>query len=392
MNIPEVFSKLDRRSRLIAAAGALLLVVLLASILFNGGGGDDQVDLEVAGSDDGARPSGDGKGSGSGGDEGSDDGKDDKDDNGDSSDGKDSTDSTSDDGGGKDPDDPDSDDDSTDPDDNDPGDDDPTSTSSGPGWPTSTTRPGQTTSTSVKPPSSSTTSTTIKPTTTLSTTTTAPPRVPTAPVPRVAIYGDSGALGLGYHSGTYTSSPDRLLEKVGGQTPLACGVVMTHDWCVPPSKWGDVAAANKTQIAVVYSGSWEVRCLKPVDQTWTECRSIGDPVFDAYLRSQLTARTNALFAAGVTRVVLVKQEYGPGASADLLSHGDLWARWYQILDEYAAADSRIKVVDIRPWFKAQPNQQEIRYDGYHYTELSWVVWRDFLEEELYWKIWQPLMG
>jgi hypothetical protein len=207
--------------------------------------------------------------------------------------------------------------------------------------------------------------------------------------PRVGIYGDSGALGLGFHSGVYTNDPNRHLDKVSGSTPLGCGVIVTHDWCVSAAQWGQIAASNGTQIALIYSGSWEVKCLQPKDETWPECHALGEPIFDAYIRRHLTERSSALLNAGVARVVYVKQEYGPGATAEQLSNQARWNRWYQLLDEHAATDARISVIDIRPYFHGLANQQAIRYDGYHYTEQSWMVWRDYLEAALYWNLWVP---
>lgn len=207
-----------------------------------------------------------------------------------------------------------------------------------------------------------------------------------ATLPRVALYGDSGALGLGLFSGGYTKSESRRLENVRGFTSLGCGVAVTDDWCTTAQQWATTAVESRTDVAIIYSGAWEVRCLKPLDVDWTSCRTIEDEEFRQYIRRHVTERSTALLDAGVSRVLLAKQEYGPGAEVKDLEHPERWELWYGILDEVAGSDPRIEILDMRPWFRGLADPQGVRYDGYHYTERASVVWRDFLEPELHKRI------
>lgn len=216
-------------------------------------------------------------------------------------------------------------------------------------------------------------------------------RVPDVAIPRVGVYGDSTALGLAMQASSYKQDPNRLLNHVGGITPLGCGITMSHSWCKTAAEWGADAAARNVDIAVVYVGVWETECLKPFDEAWTECHHAGEQVFDDYLRRHLSERTTALLDAGVEKVVYMKMEIGPGAAADRIVRTERWDRWYELVDEFVAGKPDVLTVEMRQWFRSQSDQRAIRHDGLHYaTDGASRLWKGLYEEELYWKLWYPL--
>lgn len=211
------------------------------------------------------------------------------------------------------------------------------------------------------------------------------------PLPRVGIYGDSTALGLRTYSGEYTSANEnRKLEAAGGVTPLGCGITMSHSWCKTAQEWADVAATNATDIAVIYTGTWETRCILPSTEPWDACRNMGDPIFEDYLRRELDERSAALLGPGGAQyVVHVRTNVGVESDpATFVTYPDRWERFHELLDEYAATDDRILVVDMIPWWLDDPvRDSQLRPDGRHFNEGAWIVWRDYLEDTLYWGLW-----
>ncbi len=207
--------------------------------------------------------------------------------------------------------------------------------------------------------------------------------------PRMGIYGDSAALGLGWYSGKYFSSATRKLTRVGGHTPLGCGITMSHRICKTAAEWGAIAKSNNTDIALIYTGTWETQCIKPSTEDWETCRRIGDPEFDDYLRRELDERSAAFLANGVDHVIYVKtnRRVGAGVTPPL---SDAWLRWHAIVDEHAASDPRIEALDMSTWWiRDRPRDLHIRDDGYHFDRDTWITFEEFFETRLYWYLWLP---
>lgn len=224
----------------------------------------------------------------------------------------------------------------------------------------------------------------------------APPPVRAAPVPlalpphhrapgsrvRVLLLGDSVALTLGQG----LSPSGHGLELVN-RAVLGCGVVRggpfryfgsqyaARPWCQDwPRTWaGEVAQTNPDVVAVLV-GRWEVMDRVYAGR-WTH---LGDPAFDAYLRTELDRAVSVLSARGAPVALLTAPYYQRGERPD----GGRWPkddparvdRFDALLRQVAAEHAgTVTLVDLG--HRMGPDGRyvssvagvKLRYDGVHVT-------------------------
>ena len=131
-----------------------------------------------------------------------------------------------------------------------------------------------------------------------------------APPPRVAVFGDSTATAAGLGLATWGMQTGAY-RFVGKDTGMGCAIARggqikfmdrppdnpfpkCGDWAVD---WARVAEQSAPEVAVIIDGPFDITDrLLPGDSQW---RSIGDPVFDRYLESEMLAATDLFLSRGI---------------------------------------------------------------------------------------------
>ena len=215
---------------------------------------------------------------------------------------------------------------------------------------------------------------------------TLPPRPALAPgePPRVLVLGDSAALTLAY--GVEQWSKANGQAKVWNAARLGCSVGRgglleyvgqvraEYDWCDWSNNWfTDQIDRIQPHVIMAMYGTWDVvdRQL-PGDTQW---RSIGDPIYDAYLRSELSSAMDTM-AAGGAEVVWMTHPYirvgiteglsGPFPEED----HDRMDRLNAMVREIAASKQRVTVVDLEEHMRSLPEGDSDltdRPDGIHWS-------------------------
>ncbi len=204
-------------------------------------------------------------------------------------------------------------------------------------------------------------------------------------VPVVAGFGDSTAL-MASEALRRWSAPSSALSVVDGSTVLGCGlphggprrhgdsVEETTQECETRTLgWAALSRRLAVDIAVVQFGPWEiVEHQLPGDDRW---RSPGDPVFDQWLRREITAAGAALAAGGATVVWLTAPELGAASwlERDGVDHRDGIARFNEIVLEVARRPPGLRVVDLAAYVASRPDgveDRELRPDGVHFSRDS----------------------
>jgi peptidoglycan/LPS O-acetylase OafA/YrhL len=230
-----------------------------------------------------------------------------------------------------------------------------------------------------------------------------------APDARIGVtVGDSTmlrtALGL-----TEWGRANKRLVLNGGSADVGCGIgrggEVEYQGRVQPlepncQRWADRVVEElgkardrygRVDFAVVQTGPWDVadRRLEG-DDRW---RSIGDPTYDAYLRSELEAANDLLVGQGVTVVWLTAPHVDTGKEmqpppSEPLPESDP-ARMDALNDMIRSlADARegVVVVDLAGHLADLPADEDahLRPDGVHFTpETAVEVAQDWLGEELH---------
>jgi hypothetical protein len=205
--------------------------------------------------------------------------------------------------------------------------------------------------------------------------------------PRIGFFGDSSALmtsrGLGSLS---LDEPDEHVAT-RGSTTLGCGVLTGGDRVVrgerlPPDaecvdwarRWGEVSAEQPSDLAVVQLGPWEV-----VDQQLVPggpVVAIGDPGFDRELLVQLRRAVEVLSVDNERVVFLAPPDIDVGrvdgrSPSQPFDESDpaRMARFRALLDEVAAADPRVEVLQVDEWYQVgDAEDRRLRPDGVHFTD------------------------
>ena len=213
-------------------------------------------------------------------------------------------------------------------------------------------------------------------------TTTAPAKEPTAPVPGVAVFGDSTALGVGMGLGQWSIDTGRL-GVVKGSTKLGCGVtrfgairsdvvVKPDPDCVNwPERWALTVLDGKPDVALLDSAVWEIADAQlPGSSEWT---AIGDPAVDDLIRSEFLTAVDVLASQGAMVALVTWPPYGSWADdgrPDAVSRQTdpaRMARFNQILAEVAAArPDTVRLIDFAGWLGDRSEDRSLRADGAHF--------------------------
>ena len=205
---------------------------------------------------------------------------------------------------------------------------------------------------------------------------------------RLLLFGDSVAWSL------VTYLPAHPGLDIRNRTILACGVARAgpyryfgrtypavgpdcRDW---PQLWRRAISADDPDVAVILVGRWETMD-RMYERQW---RSVGDPVFDAYLRSQLELAIATAGAHGA-RVVLATEPYNRrGERLD----GSLYPEdeprrvtaWNALLRDVAADHPEVRVLDLgarvspEGRFTWTAGGVQVRSDGLHLTPSGVQDW------------------
>ncbi|MFN8051316.1 MAG: acyltransferase family protein [Acidimicrobiales bacterium] len=209
---------------------------------------------------------------------------------------------------------------------------------------------------------------------------------PAATPPTFAIFGDSVALSIAYPVATWAlRTGDATFQ--GGDAELGCGIgrggkqrafgvtARTSECDAWPQRWSTFVADHQPQIAVVESAQWElVDRQLPGDPTW---RTIGDPVYDDYLRKEFLTATDTLSADGAL-VVWVKLPYYSRLDDDGLpapmraSHDPARVdRLNAIVADVARArPDNVRIIDLASWMADKIDDTTLRRDGSHFNDTG----------------------
>ncbi len=206
--------------------------------------------------------------------------------------------------------------------------------------------------------------------------------LPPPPEPRVAVFGDSTMLSLALLLGSWQLG-GAPLSAVEGEVELGCGIARggqrktfmverTRPACDSwATTWAKQVRADNLDVAVVAPGEWEL--VDHAMEGSTVWRRVGDPIWDAYVRSEILAANDVLASNGAVVVWLTVPDFGT-VDADQLpewqrSSHDPWRvqRLNEILREAVAQrPDTARLVDLATWMVPHTNDTEIRDDGTHY--------------------------
>jgi peptidoglycan/LPS O-acetylase OafA/YrhL len=219
------------------------------------------------------------------------------------------------------------------------------------------------------------------------------------PPPRIAVFGDSTALMTGLGIMTWVRQQN-LAVPAGGKSNLGCGIGRGGQRRTTPFDahrtdpecdrwtitWTEALDNGQPDLAVIQIGPWEVAERKlPGDDTW---RTIGDPVYDDFLRNEMLDAIDVLSADGATVVWLTAPLFNPGVDGDAISlRGDAadpsrMIRLNELITEAVAQRPDEAVVVDRAAHVYDLGEEEdirLRPDGVHFSiEAAAEVTYDWL--------------
>ncbi|MEZ5142015.1 MAG: acyltransferase family protein [Acidimicrobiales bacterium] len=230
-----------------------------------------------------------------------------------------------------------------------------------------------------------------------------PPADPAAenpPKPRLAVFGDSTALmtGMGLTSELVATGK---ADVVPGVTLLGCSVSRygerrdaktqgpidpeCNNWAVT---WKQAIDKGQPNVVYVQVGPWEVIDRRlPGDKQW---RSVGDPVFDDYLRKEMLAAVDLLSAEGAEVMWATLPPIGALPGQDPYKERGQGAdperakRYNELVNELPALrPGKVHVVDLSSWLVNSGEDGRLRPDGVHFgLETSREVARRWLADEI----------
>ncbi len=206
--------------------------------------------------------------------------------------------------------------------------------------------------------------------------------VPTPPVAKVGIFGDSTALGVGMGFGQWASETGTFLN-VKGDAELGCGIArftaIKPDVVVPlrpecaswPERYAQSLTANQPDIALVVSAVWQTPdAMLPGTDTFS---ALGDPAVDDFVRNEFIQAVDVLSAQGALVVLVAWPDFGtwmddgrPAAASRQIDPARM-ARYNQILTEVQAArPDTSRVIDFAGWLGDRSQDRTLRQDGSHF--------------------------
>ncbi len=204
---------------------------------------------------------------------------------------------------------------------------------------------------------------------------------------RVLLVGDSVMASLGLGIQGWSQSTGNTL--VWNNAELGCGTGRGGSWRFVEREteisegcnqmrdtWAAHLAAKRPHVVVLMAGTWDVVDRKlPGDDQW---RTLGDPVYDRFMRQEITYAIDVLQGQGSTVVLLTHPAIRSGITEQLPgpfpeSDPARMARLNELFVEVAATRPRSRVVDLAGHMAARP-QGELdlteRPDGIHWTRTS----------------------
>ena len=211
--------------------------------------------------------------------------------------------------------------------------------------------------------------------------------VPTAPPPRVGLFGDSTGLLVGLGLAEYgRSNPDQL-TVAGGDADLGCGVARyariraaTEGPPIPkctqwPTNWAAELDATDPDVAVLVTGAWEVPDV--IVRGTGKWSNILDPATAAYATKELTEAVDVLSSRGALVVLMTWPEYGVwstvGQPVPVQRQHDpaRMAKWHQIEKMVAASrPGKVEVMDFASWLGPRSQDRTLRPDGIHIPAIA----------------------
>ena len=206
--------------------------------------------------------------------------------------------------------------------------------------------------------------------------------------PRITVFGDSVAhsLGAGLPALPGVRITDRSIVGCGiarsGSVRNAATIQRPYPHCTEWDQiWAAGVRADRPDVALVLLARWEVLDRR-LNGRW---RHIGQPDYDAYLRTELARMIQVLTANGA-RVVLATAPYnhryerrdGTGYPEDDQVRMDAWNRMLE--DTARAAPARVRVLDLAlrlcpdGRYTRDVDGVRIRSDGLHLTASGVRHW------------------
>jgi hypothetical protein len=219
----------------------------------------------------------------------------------------------------------------------------------------------------------------------------AQPATPEHPV-TVATFGDSTALMLASDVG----AGDPRIVNLGGWSRLWCPLgrggfvrgasgdgddpqrpaMPFFEFCDWSLNWpGAVASVGGVDVAIVLTGNWDA-AGRQIPQLGSGYRTIGDPLYDEWLQSEISAAADAVHDAGARTVAWLtlppKIESGPNPRFE---------RFTQIINSVASNRPWMAIVDYAEHMAAEPANSEMRPDGSHLDDQGATrLWRTWLTD------------
>jgi len=206
---------------------------------------------------------------------------------------------------------------------------------------------------------------------------------------RVAFYGDSTALVTGLGLATWSSLHGNPIITVNGSVGLGCGItrggLVRFEDTVRPARadcgdwaqtWPAAIDAARPQIAVIEVGPFDVadRMLAG-DSQW---RAPGDPIYDAYLKSEMLQATDIFLSRGLRTIWLTSPEIDdqPDLPPGVTGPENDPARTEQfnaLVREVATGQPGLSVIDLANWVQHWPGgvfDPALRPDGVHFSTTT----------------------
>jgi peptidoglycan/LPS O-acetylase OafA/YrhL len=218
-----------------------------------------------------------------------------------------------------------------------------------------------------------------------------PPLTPSPPLaageaPRVLVTGDSSAFMLGVGLTQWGRDTGRLAVRDRGS--FGCGLTAGGFYryigelrrvdCVPREEfWGNDLVEFRPHVVLVYLNVWETADRQLEGET--EWRSIGEPGYDAILRSQIEAHTDLMASQGAVVAWVVSPYIKPGIDQGKPgpwpegSHARMDRLNRLIRQVVATRADRARVVDLQSWMRTRPQGEldwQERPDGVHFTDVT----------------------
>jgi len=234
-----------------------------------------------------------------------------------------------------------------------------------------------------------------------------PPDAPslTRARPRVSIFGDSSSLMLGIGFQYYMGRRTDRVQSRRGLPELGCAIArhgryrsrgeeMTRpNHCVKRGKaWREVIEDVRPDIALVFSGSWDVCDRKLAGDT--QWRAPGDPILDDYLREEMLQAVDILAADGALVLWLTHpaiETRGLGGKVPEVpfpeSDPARMRRYNELIRELEALrPGKVRVVDLARHMLGLPGGEMdpvYRPDGTHFSlEGALRITDDWVGEEV----------